>query len=232
MKLTLKDKKMDTNFNYRGYYIVVNRKANKNIYFRMRRDGTISLNCPYNTKEKHLLLYLDEFINKLENKNFNNDYIKYEIIDGGYIYILDHKYTLNYIKSEKEYVKIEDDTLYLYLKEEDNASKVIDKYLKQEATKLFTPLFEEIVNEFNHIDFIPTLKIRKMTSKFGVCFYKKEAITLSTILMHYDYDCIRYVIVHELAHFVHPNHSKQFYYLVEKYVPNYKEIMKRLRGYQ
>ena len=37
------------------------------------------------------------------------------------------------------------------------------------------------------------------------------------------------VIVHELCHIIHPNHSKNFYELVEKYIPNYKEIDKYLK---
>lgn len=37
------------------------------------------------------------------------------------------------------------------------------------------------------------------------------------------------VIVHELCHIVHPNHSKQFYNLVKKYIPDYEEIDKYLK---
>ena len=42
-------------------------------------------------------------------------------------------------------------------------------------------------------------------------------------------EAIDAIIVHELCHIVHPNHSKYFYNLVETYIPNYKEIDKYLK---
>ena len=42
-------------------------------------------------------------------------------------------------------------------------------------------------------------------------------------LIHYPVEFIEYVILHEFAHFVHPNHSRAFYALIEKYMPDYKE---------
>ena len=40
---------------------------------------------------------------------------------------------------------------------------------------------------------------------------------------------IEYVVVHEMCHLVYMNHSKEFWGLVEKYIPNYKECRKALR---
>ena len=42
-------------------------------------------------------------------------------------------------------------------------------------------------------------------------------------------DKIDAIIVHELCHIIHPNHSKDFYNLVRKYIPNYDEINNGLR---
>ena len=43
-------------------------------------------------------------------------------------------------------------------------------------------------------------------------------------------ECIEYVVLHEFAHFVHPNHSKDFYALVEKLMPDWKERREMLQG--
>ena len=77
---------------------------------------------------------------------------------------------------------------------------------------------------------IPNLKIRKMTSRWGVCNIKNHNVTLNLELSKYNIECLNYVIVHELSHFIHPNHSKDFWFLVGKYYPNYKEIRKYLRN--
>ena len=56
-----------------------------------------------------------------------------------------------------------------------------------------------------------------------------KTITLNTELIHYRYECIDYVIVHELSHFYHKDHSVRFWNEVSKHYPNYKAIRKELR---
>ena len=42
--------------------------------------------------------------------------------------------------------------------------------------------------------------------------------------------CIEYVALHEIAHLRHPNHSKDFYYHIERYMPDYRKREKLLNG--
>ena len=69
-----------------------------------------------------------------------------------------------------------------------------------------------------------------MTSRWGVCNIKNHNVTLNSELSKYDISALDYVIVHELSHFIHHNHSKDFWLLVSKYCPNYKDIRKMLRS--
>jgi predicted metal-dependent hydrolase len=75
----------------------------------------------------------------------------------------------------------------------------------------------------------PLLKIRKMTSRWGVCNRKNNSITLNLELIKWDPIYIDYVITHELSHFVHFNHSASFWKTVSKYCPSYKILRKNLR---
>ena len=68
-----------------------------------------------------------------------------------------------------------------------------------------------------------------MTTRWGVCNIKNHNVTLNYNLSKYDIKCLDYVIVHELSHFIHHNHSKEFWSLVEKYYPKYKECKKMLK---
>ena len=56
---------------------------------------------------------------------------------------------------------------------------------------------------------------------FGSCSSKRR-ISFSFRLMQYPAEAIDYVVVHELAHLRHMNHSPQFYALIEQYMPDYK----------
>ena len=74
------------------------------------------------------------------------------------------------------------------------------------------------------------LKVRRMKSKWGVCNVTNNIITLNLELIKFDIKYLEYVIFHELCHLVYPNHSKDFWNLVEKYVPNYKVFRKEMKN--
>ena len=74
--------------------------------------------------------------------------------------------------------------------------------------------------------------IRDMKTRYGVCNTKLKKITLNLELIKRDVIYIDYVIVHELSHLIHPNHSKDFWGVVEEVMPNYKKIRKELKNYE
>ncbi|MBQ7835638.1 MAG: M48 family metallopeptidase [Clostridia bacterium] len=65
-------------------------------------------------------------------------------------------------------------------------------------------------------------------TRFGSCSSKKR-ICFSRYLALYPDDAIEYVVVHELAHLVEMNHSKRFYAIVEKHLPDWKRRKVLLR---
>ncbi|MDR1782323.1 MAG: M48 family metallopeptidase [Bacilli bacterium] len=215
---------------YRNYkFCIIKKSKNKNIYFRKQVDGTINVTCPFHLNDKEIYKQLDWFIEKLLKSN-NKVSIKVGYKNNSEFMYLGKIYFIKYnFSNAKEIAYLKDKYLIVNIKKEENASKIIDKFIIDEANKILPKLFMHTLAQFEHIDFKPILKIRKMTSKFGVCYPKKQSITLASMLIHYDIECITYVIVHELAHFIQPNHSKKFYHLIEMYLPNYKEIQKKLK---
>ena len=107
--------------------------------------------------------------------------------------------------------------------------KTLDKYINNEIIEIFSNRINYWYNLFEEKIPMPNLKIRKMTSRWGVCNIRNHNVTLNYNLCKYDIMCLDYVIVHELSHFIHPNHSKNFWNLVSKYYPRYKECRKMLK---
>ena len=59
---------------------------------------------------------------------------------------------------------------------------------------------------------------------------KNHSITLNSKLIEFDIEKIDYVIIHELCHIIHFDHSKEFWRLVEKYFPEYKRVRKEMNS--
>ncbi len=72
------------------------------------------------------------------------------------------------------------------------------------------------------------LTLRQQKTRWGSCSSKNN-LSLNWRLVHYAPPILDYVIIHELAHLIHHNHSKQFWKLVAKYDPYYQKHRKYLK---
>lgn len=73
------------------------------------------------------------------------------------------------------------------------------------------------------------VKITHAKKRFGSCS-GKNSLCFSCYLMLYPKSAIDYVVVHELAHIKYHNHSREFYMLIEQYLPDYKERIEQLKA--
>ena len=96
---------------------------------------------------------------------------------------------------------------------------------------IFTEILDEVYPAFIPYGIArPKLRVRTMKSCWGSCLVNKGIITLNRKLLMKPRECIEYVMVHELCHFIHPNHSKEFYKFMEQFMPDWKERKGRLNG--
>lgn len=100
--------------------------------------------------------------------------------------------------------------------------------LRRRAKAELPPLVERYSRQ---LGVTPTgIKITSAKKRFGSC-NGNNGICFSLYLMQYPPQAIEYVVVHELCHIRHHNHSKAFYALVESVLPDYKEREKLLRAH-
>ncbi|MEG2311515.1 MAG: M48 family metallopeptidase, partial [Bacilli bacterium] len=105
----------------------------------------------------------------------------------------------------------------------------LNKWYSKQLKIIFTNRLDFNYHQFTEIIPYPNLKIRVMKSRWGVCNRKNNNVTLNANLLKQDITKLDYVIIHELAHFVHFNHSKSFWTVVNKYCPNYKKIRNSMK---
>ena len=98
--------------------------------------------------------------------------------------------------------------------------------LKRKTNEIITPILEFYSSKMG---VTPSgVSINSAKTRFGSCSSKKK-LNFSCRLALYPIEAIEYVCVHELAHIMEMNHSKKFWQIVEKYLPDYKERKKLLK---
>ena len=198
------------------YDIEIIKKNNRNTYVRVK-NGKIVVTTNYLTSKNSIIKLINDNKDSIV-KMIDKDSKKIEKNEN--FYYFGKKYDVIYGFND---IDISDDKIYVLDK------KYLDKYINKKIVEIFSNRLNYWYNIFEEKIPVPNLKIRKMTSRWGVCNIKNHNVTLNYNLSKYDICCLDYVIVHELSHFIHPNHSKEFWNLVGKYYPSYKECRKMLK---
>ena len=201
------------------YDVIINKKNNKNLYIRVKEDMKIYVSCNYLTTKGMIEKVLNENKNALR-KMINTTRTKNEKSDK--FFYLGSSYDIIYNEDIKETI-LEDDKIIT------KNEKTLNKWLKDETIRIFDERYIYVFNHFKENIKSPILKIREMKTRWGVYNRKNHTITLNSKLIEYDIEKIDYVIIHELSHILHFNHSKSFWNLVSKYCPNYKKIRKEMK---
>lgn len=206
-------------WNGKEYQIVIEKKkSNKNTYIRVRKDFTIFITTSILMSDKKILNLVEE--NKESIIKMIKNQEKKEASNEGFFY-LGKKYETVYV----EYCDISLGNEKVFL----NKDFDVDKWYKKQAKIIFKKHFDENYQRFSEKIPYPSLKIRKMSSRWGVCNTKLITVTLNLELIKRDTKYLDYVIIHELSHLIEANHSSSFWKIVEKNCPNYKEIRKEMK---
>ena len=111
--------------------------------------------------------------------------------------------------------------------------KTMEKWLREECLRAVTACCEAVYPYFARrgVKF-PELRLRKMTSRWGSCQPTKGVVTFNSSLISVPMDCVEYVAVHELAHFLRADHSAEFYAIVAALIPDWRARRERLNEYE
>ena len=199
--------------------VVIEKKNNKNTYVRIKDDLKIYVTTSRFTTQNEIKRILDNnysfLLKMIERKTISNQrkemfFYLGKTYDISEVYIMDD-------------IEIENGKIYTKNKQ------MLEKWYKKQIEKVFNQRYEYMCSIFDENITIPKLKIRTMKTRWGVYNKVNHSITLNSHLIEYDLEKLDYVIIHELSHIIHFDHSKSFWQLVSKYCPNYKKIRKELK---
>ena len=194
-------------------------KRKKTISIRIDKNK-ILINTPNFVKEDYILSLLErkkEWISKIilkNSKQYKNNFVNREA------FYLGKKYKINIKKGLRNGVILKNDNLEILHKRKNfNIKKTLEKWYRLRCNLL-------IEDRLNYFSKKTNLKyngfsIRSFKARLGSCNNKKHiSFNWKVILM--PRQIIDYVVIHELCHIIHFNHSKLFWEEVSNFCPEYK----------
>ena len=230
MEVTFMHKNREIRFN------IIYRKR-KTMSLEINRDGIINVIAPngldktfivnkVKNKSDWIIKKLDE-IEVLNNNRYTRSY------ESGDIFLyLGNEYILEVLVDKTTIgtsVSLENNKLIV--RANSNNKDVIQRALKNWYTDETLGIVKERINYYKLFfeDTVTSIKIKDQKSRWASCTYKNEILfNLRCSMM--PIQIIDYIVVHEMCHMEHRNHSKDFYLAVERILPDYKERVKWLKN--
>lgn len=208
-------------------------KRVKNVNFRIKGDGSLKVSAPLNMSKKELIRIIhskEEWIsNHVLKINENKSLYPSRWKSGNKVSYLGESYTI--LVSDVKDIFIDGKCLIMpNFKAAHLLERAFYAWQKQKAEKLFSQLLDQYFKRlFHNNEQKPRLKVKNMKSRWGSYSRKTHRIHLNQHLMGYPMASIEYVVLHELAHIICLNHSKEFYAIIERHMPDYRQRIKALK---
>lgn len=183
---------------------------------------------PYSQALKYLESKMDWVLKHKTNESFITD---------GTIIGKSHRLKLIPADVATPKTRVTKDEVLVYLPRQTTSSEPLvqakivsasERALHKQSQELVAPRVSDIAMETG-LDF-SSLKFKKLRSRWGSCDHKNNLV-LNIFLVQLPWELIDYVILHELAHTVHHNHSPKFWDVVASSNPDYKSQRKNLKAY-
>ena len=212
-----------------GIYAEVFRKSMKNIIIRIKSpEGQVQVSAPLRMEDRMIESFINSRIDWIRKhqermkliprvipKNFESEEVHY---------FLGKKFRLQTIPSRtRSKVVLNNDILELHVSAASGLEKrkqVLDNFYRQKLKELIPKMilhWEEImnvkVNEFG---------VKAMKTRWGTCNIRTQRIWLNLELAKKPVECLEHIVVHEMVHLLERNHTKRFYALMDRFMPDWR----------
>ena len=202
-----------------SHIIIEYRPRNRNTYIRIADDGTISVRTPLKSEAsiRRILKLREEWIRirlitlkeRCEDKHDIGKTIRFR---GENHSIEQLPILAKKIEKAKNIINIE---------------KYYHDFYRSEA---MLTLPSRVAHYARKMNLHPNeIRFKRLRSRWGSCD-SKGIVTLNTLMMQLTYEHIDYIIVHELAHLKHMNHSRVFHALVREFLPDERKRRSELKA--
>lgn len=230
-------KKKRVTIGSRELEVDVVRSSRRTVALYVRPGGTLLIRAPWYVPFHLLMQFVHRksvWIEKqlIRLKDYQPIPETVPVHDGSVLTFMGRQLIVSVITGKRNSIKFENDKLIITAAGDFTAEKITaltETWYLREARAYFVTRTGELAARYSALLPAPgPVGVRKMKRRWGTC-HSNGAIWFNRELIKRAPELIDYVIIHELCHLVHHNHSKDYYALLGSIIPDYKELRKRLQ---
>lgn len=210
-------------------------QARKTLGIRVHPDCSVKVIAPLNISREQLIAKLREKAPWIIKQQ--HEFLSYQpltpprkYVNGETHLYLGRQYKLRIEKASTNEVKLYRGRLLVLKKDTTSAKSLLYEWYREKAASHFEETLMKVLPLFvRHNINQPELQIRQMPTRWGSCTPNGK-VMLNPELVKAPKGSIEYVIIHELCHLVHHNHTRAFYDLQESIMPDWKKWKERLES--
>jgi len=215
--------------------IEVEKKKIKNLHlYVLPPDGKVRVTAPKSVSDATIRVFVESklaWIDAQQQKiQMRPRQAELQYVSGEQIPLWGKWFTLVVQPAQgKQDVLMDGDSVFLHTRPETNRAQreaLILQWYREQMTYEIVPLLEKWQTRMG----VQTTAwgIKNMKTRWGTCNFRDRRIWLNLQLAKKDLICLEYVVVHELAHLIVSNHSKEFKDVLSRFLPGWKDIKKTL----
>ena len=215
-------------------YILRRTNRRRSVALVLLADGSLEVRAPKKVSAQFIEAFIAERMAWIERKKAEQTdrpkARKRTWQDGDIFHYFGNPLTLQVKAGNTVNVEMGDSSLTLYQKDPENAKRVrhnLMQWYKQEAEKAFRPRLARLAAGMEEA--VPKLVISTAKQRWGSCQGKKRVVRLAMRLLMTPKDVQDYVMIHELAHLMHMDHSRKFWARVENFCPHWQTMEQKLK---
>ena len=220
-----------------GIPVEVCRKDVKNMRLYVKPpDGKVTVNAPFLTGNEAIARFVSSKAGWIKSHiaNFQDharNRSKRKYASGDTFYVWGKPYILQTSFAKKKSLILDGEKALLTVRRE-NTLVQREKFIREWYRKLLKNEITQVLPKWEKKTGLKaeSWQVKYMTSRWGSCKIKERKICLSLLLAKKNPECLDYVILHELVHFVEKGHNQRFKNLLGKYMPAWREVKRTLNS--
>tara|TARA_R110002073_G_scaffold312586_4_gene484123 strand:+ start:26033 stop:26713 length:681 start_codon:yes stop_codon:yes gene_type:complete len=214
-----------------GVDITIQKSKRKTVSIFIERDGSVSARVPEtlsNEEVKDIIKAKEYqiFKNLAEWIQLNENAVEREYVNGQSFLYLGRNYRLKLVNEKLDEVRFIKNTFFLNKQDKHKAKELFVQFYKDKLNSKIHPIIERYKNQ---LDVQPNqIKVMELQNRWASCMQNGN-VNFHWKCAMAPIDVLHYIVVHELAHLIHNNHTQAFWNEVDKILPNYDEQVNWLK---